>query len=87
MTDEKPRLVKYLISSIPELTLGQMHWIERVVSVFREEHQFTIHRSDLFDEELLRNFGEAMRVHHSFSAEPFSKDKWFNEISRGGHKM
>ena len=43
MTDEKLRLVKSLISSIPELTLGQIHWIQRVVSVFREEHQFTIY--------------------------------------------
>lgn len=76
MTDEKLRLVKSLVSSIPELTLGQIHWIQRVVLVFREEHQFTIFRSNLFDEEILRNFGEAMRVHHGFSAEPFSKDKF-----------
>ena len=76
MTDEKLRLVNSLISLMPELTLGQLHWIQRVVSVFREEHRFTIYRSDLFDEDILRNFGEAMRVHHSFSAEPFSKDKF-----------
>ena len=61
---------------MPELTLGQLHWIQRVVSVFREEHRVTICRSDLFDEDILRNFGEAMRVHHSFSTEPFSKDKF-----------
>ncbi|MGF1613822.1 MAG: restriction endonuclease [Gammaproteobacteria bacterium] len=76
MTDEKLRLVKSLVSSMPELTLGQLHWIQRVVSVFREEHRVTICRSDLFDEDILRNFGEAMRVHHSFSTEPFSKDKF-----------
>lgn len=76
MTDEKLRLVKVLISSMSELTLGQLHWIHRVVSVFNEEHRFIIYRSDLFDEGILRNFGEAMRVHHSFSVEPFSKDKF-----------
>jgi hypothetical protein len=76
MTDEKLRLVKSLVSSMPELTLGQLHWIQRVVSIFGQEHGFTVYRSDLFDEETLRNFGEAMRVHHSFSAEPFSKDKF-----------
>ena len=24
----------------------------------------------------MRNFGDAMRIHHGFSAEPFSKDKF-----------
>lgn len=32
--------------------------------------------SDLFDETTMRNFGDAMRVHHSFSSEAFSKDKF-----------
>ena len=30
----------------------------------------------LFDKITLRNFGDAMRIHHGFSAEPFSKDKY-----------
>lgn len=76
MIDEKLRLVEELVDSIPELTLGQLHWIHRVVAVFGAEHKFTITESDLFDEIVLRNFGDAMRVHHSFSAEPFSKDKF-----------
>lgn len=76
MIDDRLQLVESLVSSMPELTLGQLHWVQRVVSIFREEHRFTIYRSDLFDEKTLRNFGEAMRVHHSFSAEPFSKDKF-----------
>jgi type II restriction enzyme len=61
---------------MPKLTLGQLHWIQRVVEVFGAEHSYTVNRSDIFDEIVLRNFGDAMRVHHSFSAEPFSKDKF-----------
>ena len=76
MTDEKLRLVKLLIDAIPELTLGQLHWIQRVVEVFGCDHQYKVTESDIFDEIVLRNFGDAMRVHHSFSAEPFSKDKF-----------
>ncbi len=30
----------------------------------------------MFNPETLQNFGDAMRVHHSFSAEPFTKDKF-----------
>jgi hypothetical protein len=76
MTDDKLRLVKLLIDVIPDLTLGQLHWIQRVVEVFGEYHQYTVTQSDIFDETVLRNFGDAMRVHHSFSVEPFSKDKF-----------
>ena len=76
MTDEKLLLVQALVDAMPELTLGQLHWIQRVVEVFGAEHRYTINRSDIFDQTILRNFGDAIRVHHSFSAEPFSKDKF-----------
>lgn len=76
MTNDKLRLVESLIRAIPELTAGQLHWLQRVVEVFGAEHRFTLSQSDLFDEATLLNFGDAMRVHHSFSAEPFSKDKF-----------
>jgi len=76
MTNDKFQLVKQLVGAIPELTAGQLHWLQRVVSVFGAEHNFVLSNSDLFDQETLQNFGDAMRVHHSFSAEPFSKDKF-----------
>jgi hypothetical protein len=76
MTDDKLRLVKALVGKIPELTVGQLHWLQRVVGVFDSEHNYALTRSDLFDDQTLQNFGDAMRVHHSFSVEPFSKDKF-----------
>jgi len=90
MTDDKLRLVKALVGKIPELTAGQLHWLQRVVAVFDSEHKFVLTRSDLFDDETLQNFGDAMRVHHSFSAEPFSKDKFeyvlVQVLNMSGHK-
>jgi hypothetical protein len=65
-----------LIRTIPELTAGQLHWLDRVVSVFNAEHHVVFTKSDLFDDTTLQNFGDAIRVHHSFSAEAFSKDKF-----------
>lgn len=76
MTDTKPRLIQMLVRAIPELTAGQLYWLRRVVAVFGAEHRFALTNSDLFDEVTIQNFGDAMRVHHSFSAEPFSKDKF-----------
>jgi hypothetical protein len=76
MTDDKLQLVQSLVKMIPELTAGQLHWLDRVVSVFKAEHHFVLTKSDLFDDTTLQNFGDAIRVHHSFSAEAFSKDKF-----------
>ena len=73
---DKMDLARELASQIPALNAGQLHWVKRVVEVFRDKHDFSIAESDLFDDETLINFGEAMRVHHSFSEEPFSKDKF-----------
>jgi hypothetical protein len=76
MSTDKLLLVKTLVDSIPTLTAGQLQWLERVVNVFQAKHTFLINKSDLFDAITLQNFGDAMRIHHSFSAEPFSKDKF-----------
>ncbi len=46
------------------------------MEVFLAEHRFIVNSSDIFDQAILCNFGDAMRVHHSFSGEPFSKDKF-----------
>lgn len=76
MTEAKLRLVQELVESMPKLTHGQLHWIQRVVEVFGKDHRFRVTVSDIFDDTVLRNFGDALRIHHSFSAEPFSKDKF-----------
>lgn len=90
MNADKRKIIESLVRSIPELTAGQLHWIKRVVTVYAAEHSFTLNESDLFDEITLQNFGDAMRVHHSFSSEPFSKDKFeyilVNVLNLSGHK-
>lgn len=76
MTDDKRRLIELLVKAMPELTAGQLQWLQRVVHVFSASHKFRLSKTDLFDETTLQNFGDAIRVHHSFSSEPFSKDKF-----------
>ncbi|NOZ10466.1 MAG: restriction endonuclease [Gammaproteobacteria bacterium] len=90
MNNDKRRIIESLVQTIPELTAGQLHWIHRVVSVYSADHKFILNESDLFDESTIQNFGDAMRVHHSFSSEPFSKDKFeyvlVNVLKMSGHK-
>lgn len=75
MSDTQQK-VDRLLQRIPELTSGQIYWLDTVVAVFDCSHDFQIHESDLFDSETLANFGDALRIHHAFSVEPFSKDKF-----------
>ena len=90
MNTDKRQLIESLVRSIPALTAGQLHWIRRVVSVFSADHTFILNGSDLFEETTLQNFGDALRVHHSFSSEPFSKDKFeyvlVHVLKMSGHK-
>ncbi len=88
MTDREKR-VQSLVSSIPELTDGQVYWLNRVIDIFECPHKFEVLTSGFFDEESLMNFGDALRIHHSFSTESFSKDKFeyvFEKVMRmSGH--
>ena len=74
--------IELLVASIRELTPGQFSWLERTVQIFQCEHHYSILHSDLLDEETLENFGDALRIHHSFSVEPFSKDKFEYVLER-----
>ncbi len=76
MTEEKQQRIRALVEKIPGLTEGQLYWLNRVIKTFDNPHDFEILQSDLFDERTIENFGDALRIHHSFSAEPFSKDKF-----------
>ncbi len=73
---EHNQRIKNLINAVRELTPGQIAWLENTVRVFRFPHKFEIFQDGLLDASTLENFGDALRIHHSFSAEPFSKDKF-----------
>ncbi len=73
MTDTKLLLIELLLRAIPDLTAGQLHWLQRVVAVFGAEHHFSLSNSDLFDETTLLNFGDAMRVSSQFFGRTFQQ--------------
>ncbi len=76
MSEETKKKIELITKRIPSLTDGQLYWLNKVLKVFDCEAKFEIHQTDLFDKDSLENFGDALRIHHSFSIEPFSKDKF-----------
>ena len=75
MSDKADKITS-LVSKIPALTEGQLFWICKVIDIFKSPHEFKVESSDLIDDVSLINFGDALRIHHSFSKESFSKDKF-----------
>lgn len=65
-----------LIKSISNLTEAQVYWLGKAIAVFKQPHRYQRFSSDLISEDILNDFGDGLRLHHCFSLEPFSKDKF-----------
>jgi len=75
--------LKRLSLLLSNLTEGQLDWIEQVAEQFGKPHTFERWvGSDLINESVLQDFGDALRIHHCFSAESFSKDKFEYALER-----
>jgi type II restriction enzyme len=74
--NEIQKKIDKIVQSLPSLTKGQIYWVEQVIESFQAIHEFSILDSELISENILRDFGYALLIHHTFSNEPFSKDKF-----------
>ncbi len=69
--------ITQLIAQIPGLSDYRLGLVQNMVLVFSQP--WTIKRlsdSDIISESALLDFGDVLRIHHCFSREPFSKDKF-----------
>jgi Type II site-specific deoxyribonuclease len=66
-----------LIKAIHDLSNYRLELVDRVASVFSQPWELSCDpESDIISEVSLADFGDVLRLHHSFSREPFSKDKF-----------
>jgi hypothetical protein len=65
-----------LISNLKKLPENQLHWVENVIDILNCSHSFILHDKNLMNEEWFESFGDALMIHHAFSNEPFTKDKF-----------
>lgn len=79
---DQARIVR-LMTAIQGLTEAQFSWVETVVSQFARPHDFwRAPASNVVTDCVLRDFGDALRIHHCFSKEAFSKDKFEYALER-----
>ena len=76
MLPDKRKIIENIIRNLPELTTGQLYWVDKVIKVFDLDSNFDLKLNTLLSPDTLEAFGNALRIHHSFSSEPFSKDKF-----------
>jgi hypothetical protein len=70
--------IDQLTTALRELTEQQLRLIETVVTQFRRPF-LMIERhcdSDIVDDRVLNDFGDVLRIHHCFSKEALSKDRF-----------
>lgn len=81
--DERETHLFDLYQSLKDLTDGQVGWVEKVVEQFRKPAKFErLKTSDIVNECVLQDFGDALRIHHCFSNEAFTKDKFEYALER-----
>ena len=78
--------IAWLLVQLPRLNSSQISAIENIVVQFSKPFIFTRNpKSDLVSECVLREFGDASRIHHCFSSGPFTKDKFEYALERVCH--
>lgn len=59
------------------LTASQLGWVKAVVAQFKLPHTFWAYpKSDLITAPVLERIGDALRIHHAFSRQALSKDRF-----------
>lgn len=76
MPDLMLQRIDHLVGVLRKLRVNQLHWVEKVAQALAAPLDFILHRRDLLDETSVLDFGDVLRIHHVFSAEPFTKDKF-----------
>lgn len=74
-----------LAAQLLNLSASQMEWVQGVINQFQLPCQY--HRnpaSDFVTDEVLERVGDALRIHHAFSRQALSKDRFEFALERAG---
>lgn len=59
------------------LTTSQLEWVQGVIAQFKLPHRFRRNpQSDIITDDVLERLGDAIRIHHAFSRQALSKDRF-----------
>lgn len=83
MAETSEQRLQRLVASLRNLSNSQINWVDEVVQQFSKPKQFARNeKSTLISQRMLDDLGDTLRIHHCFSREPFSKDKFEYALER-----
>lgn len=65
-----------LLKLFSELNENQKFWVKKVINSLHAKSTIEIHNTSVLSEGIFYGLGDAFKIHHSLSIEPFSKDKF-----------
>jgi type II restriction enzyme len=72
-----PKQLLEVADQLLHLTVSQQGWVQAVIDQFKLPHTFAKNsKSDLVDASVLESIGDALRIHHAFSRQALSKDRF-----------
>jgi type II restriction enzyme len=74
----REKRIERLVNYLPDLSEGQIIWLERLAYQFTRPKNFSRNPDSnlVLTDLILDDFGDALRIHHCFTDEPFTKDKF-----------
>ena len=75
--DDEDNRIDRLAALFPELDASQIGWLDQIARQLKRPHTYKRNNSsDIISDCLLKEVGDGIRLHHCFSKEAFSKDKF-----------
>jgi type II restriction enzyme len=83
MSGEESELRARLASELLNLSASQMEWVQGVINQFQLPCSYRRNpESDFVTDEVLERVGDALRIHHAFSRQALSKDRFEFALER-----
>jgi len=76
MNADRANRITELAARLSSLTDSQLHWIEAIASQFAAKRRFVLIESTLLSDCMINAFGDALLIHHCFSRQALTKDKF-----------
>lgn len=72
-----------LAGQLQKLSPSQLEWTQGVINQFQLPHEYRRNAtSDMMNEEVVERVGDALRIHHAFSRQALSKDRFEFALER-----
>ncbi len=83
MSLEESKRRATLAAELAQLTASQLEWVQGVINQFQLPFTYWRNRqTDFVTEEVLERVGDALRIHHAFSRQALSKDRFEFALER-----